>query len=186
MLYKWCICRFWTQKLFTSFIFFTLVLPSTANWLVLPGTRMIHHMNNQVQSFGPYTEPKYASRILERTSMQHLENNVLHEEDMLPSVSCREGSLNAQCSYRRWFNPKNAQCFLQLGQITFIPQTNCTSVRTVSRPRPPFQQGLGPVVLVFTWVWFLYSQTLKRIAPRGENEPEFNSTELNKAGVKAP
>lgn len=41
---------------------------------------------------------------------------------------------------------KNVQCFLQVGQITFIPQMNRTN---------------------------------------GENEPEFESTEQNNAGVKA-
>lgn len=52
--------------------------------------------------------------------------------------------------------------------------------------RPTSVKGLNEIVLVRTCLRLLCSEMLKQTGPRGKNEPEFNSSRLNKAGVKTP
>ncbi len=53
----------------------------------------------------------------------------------------------------------------------------------VTRPRPPVEIGLGPVIFGCTQVQLLCLQLSKQTTPR-EKTNQFNSTKLKKAGMK--
>ena len=89
----------------------------------------------------------------------------------------------------QWKFRVKLSCFLQLdrievGSCSHHKQPYQSLFRT--EPRPPLQQGFGPVVLVCTRVRLMCSHIPKRNCAKGVNAPGFDSNELNKAGAKTP